>query len=53
MINYRIADLGWLVAQLRAEGVEVDGESENYDYGRFVRLTNREGNRVELWQPRP
>ncbi|SRR6266496_1452314 len=51
MINYRVADLDDLLAQLRAEGVEVDDRVETYDYGRFAWITDPEGNRIELWEP--
>lgn len=51
MINYRVADLDALVAALRAEGVEVDGEIEESEFGRFAWVMDPEGNRVELWEP--
>jgi predicted enzyme related to lactoylglutathione lyase len=51
MINYRVADLDSLLAQLRAEGVEVDPRVEEYDYGRFAWIMDLEGNRIELWEP--
>ena len=51
MINYRVADLDSLLAQLRAEGVEVDPRVEEYDYGRFAWVMDPEGNRIELWEP--
>jgi predicted enzyme related to lactoylglutathione lyase len=51
MVNYRVADLDALLAQLRAEGVEVDERVEAYEYGRFGWITDPEGNRIELWEP--
>jgi predicted enzyme related to lactoylglutathione lyase len=53
MINYRVADLDWLLQQLRAEGVEVDPRVEEYEYGRFAWVMDPEGNRIELWEPPP
>jgi predicted enzyme related to lactoylglutathione lyase len=51
MINYRVANLDWLLAQLREEGVTVDPKIEEYKYGRFAWITDPEGNRIELWEP--
>jgi len=36
MINYRVADLDWLLEQLRNEGIEIDPRIEEYEYGRFA-----------------
>jgi predicted enzyme related to lactoylglutathione lyase len=52
MVNFRVDDLHALLAQLSAAGVRVDPKREDYDYGRFARIWDPEGNRVELWQPR-
>jgi predicted enzyme related to lactoylglutathione lyase len=52
MVNYRVADLDAMLAQLRAAGVEVDERVEDYDYGRFGWAADPEGNRFELWEPR-
>jgi predicted enzyme related to lactoylglutathione lyase len=51
MINYRVANLDWLLAQLREEGVTVDPKIEEYEYGRFAWIMDPEGNRIELWEP--
>jgi catechol 2,3-dioxygenase-like lactoylglutathione lyase family enzyme len=51
MINYRVADLDALLAQLRSEGIEVDDRPEDSEYGRFAWIMDPEGNRIELWQP--
>jgi predicted enzyme related to lactoylglutathione lyase len=51
MINYRVANLDWLLAQLREEGVAVDPKVEDSDYGRFAWIMDPEGNRIELWEP--
>ena len=50
MVNYRVADLDALLAQLRAAGVEADGPQDT-ENGRFGWATDPEGNRFELWQP--
>lgn len=51
MINYRVEDLHALLAQLRAEGCDVDTKVEESDYGKFGWVMDPEGNRLELWQP--
>ena len=51
MVNYRVADLDAMRAQLRAAGADVDERVENHAYGRFGWATDPEGNRFELWQP--
>jgi len=53
MINYRVDDLSAMLAQLRDAGVEVDDRVEEYDYGRFGWAVDPEGNRFELWEPKP
>jgi predicted enzyme related to lactoylglutathione lyase len=53
MVNFRVADLDGMLAQLRAGGVEVVEEVENSEYGRFGWAYDGEGNRFELWQPPP
>lgn len=53
MVNYRVDDLDAMLAQLRGAGVEVDDRVEDYDYGRFGWAVDPEGNRFELWEPKP
>ena len=53
MVNYRVENLDEVLAVLKAEGVEVDGKTEESEYGRFGWVTDPDGNRVELWQPPP
>ncbi len=52
MVNYRVADLDRMLAQLRAAGAHVEDRVEDYDYGRFGWVVDPEGNRIELWQPK-
>jgi predicted enzyme related to lactoylglutathione lyase len=55
MINFRVEDLDGMLAQLRADGIEiitkVDWDSP--DLGRFRRIHDPEGNAIELWEPAP
>ena len=52
MVNFRVRDLGAMVAQLRAAGIEVKVDPKKYPNGRFARTHDPEGNPVELWEPR-
>ena len=40
-----------MLNQLRQGGVPVD-KVEDYDYGWFAWITDPEGNRIELWEPK-
>jgi predicted enzyme related to lactoylglutathione lyase len=51
MINFRVADLDAMLAQLRAAGSEVIDPQELEGVGKFGWVIDPEGNRVELWQP--
>lgn len=51
MINFRVHDLDGLLTQLRADGCEVDANSDNSEFGKFGWVMDPDGNRVELWEP--
>ena len=51
MVNYRVDDLGELLAQLRAAGVEIVGGPESAENGKFAWIMDPDGNKVELWEP--
>jgi len=51
MINYRVANLVSLVAELKQQGVTILDDIEVYEYGKFVHLMDIEGNKIELWEP--
>lgn len=51
MVNYRVADLAQVLADLRAEGCTVDDKVEESEYGKFGWVMDPEGNRLELWEP--
>jgi len=53
MVNYRVADLARVLADLRAEGCAVDDRTEESEHGKFGWVMDPEGNRVELWEPPP
>ncbi|MCA9837326.1 MAG: VOC family protein [Trueperaceae bacterium] len=50
MINFRVKDLDAMVKQLRAAGIKVELDPKTYPNGRFARLSDPEGNPIELWQ---
>ena len=52
MINFRVSDLAAMAAQLRAAGIEVEIDAEEYPNGLFARLNDPEGNPIQLWQPK-
>jgi glyoxylase I family protein len=52
-VNYRVDDLDAIVASLHDDGVETSAVTVGPDakgQGKFVRLQDPEGHRVELWQ---
>ncbi|WP_137168210.1 VOC family protein [Salinimonas lutimaris] len=51
MLNFRVADLEAMIAQLTAAGITVTPDPQTYPNGRFARLYDPEGNPIELWQP--
>jgi len=51
MVNFRVRNLDAMIAQLRAAGVTVEPDKNEYPNGRFARLYDPEGNPVELWEP--
>ena len=53
MLNFRVADLDAMIAQLKSADIEVSHESEMEGIGRFARIHDPEGNAIELWEPAP
>lgn len=51
MINFRVRNLDELLEDLQKEGVEIVGEKEEYEYGKFGWIMDPEGNKIELWEP--
>ena len=52
ILNFRVADLEKMVAQLRANGNEVTLDENNpYPNGLFANLADPEGNPIQLWEP--
>ena len=53
MINYRVKNLDAMLAQLKKAGAKVDDKVEDTDFGKFGWAMDPEGNRFELWEPKP
>ena len=51
MLNYRVANLSAMIDQLKNNGVTIE-KVEHFDYGSFAWITDPEGNRIELWEPK-
>ncbi len=51
MLNYRVENLEKLLDVLKDEGVEIVGEMQTFDYGKFGWIMDPEGNKIELWEP--
>jgi predicted enzyme related to lactoylglutathione lyase len=51
MINYRVQNIKGLVKKLKENGVKILDSIATYDYGKFVHIMDKEGNKIELWEP--
>ncbi len=51
MLNLVVDDLDAALKQVAAGGARIVGEVEKYEYGRFGRFVDPDGNKIELWQP--
>lgn len=51
MINYTVQDLVGLVVKLKSNGVTVLDTMETYDFGKFIHIMDKDGNKIELWEP--
>ncbi len=53
MINYAVDDMDALVARLNAKGVAILKRDDKDPNGRFAWILDPEGNKIELWEPKP
>jgi predicted enzyme related to lactoylglutathione lyase len=53
MLNFQVDNLSQLLSNLMERGAKVDDHLEESDYGRFGWVYDIEGNKIELWEPRP
>ena len=49
IINYRVANLKRVLAELKNEGVEA--KTQESEFGKFGWVMDCDGNRIELWEP--
>jgi len=51
MFNFRVDDLDALIVQLKNDGVQIVGDVQDTEYGKFGWIMDPEGRKIELWQP--
>lgn len=51
MVNLRVDDLDGMLQRLTANGAQIVGETESYDFGRFAWVIDPDGVKLELWEP--
>jgi predicted enzyme related to lactoylglutathione lyase len=52
MINYRVDNMGEMVKQLTAAGIDLLQGPEYHENGVFAWIMDPEGNKIELWEPK-
>ena len=50
-MNLMVDDLDAMIEQIKAEGVEMEGEPMTESYGKFAWIMDPDGRKVELWEP--
>jgi len=51
MINFRVDNLRAIIEEFKRKGLQVVGEIEEYEYGKFGWVMDPDGNKIELWEP--
>ena len=51
MMNLMVDDLDAMIEQIKAEGVDLEGDPMTESYGKFAWVMDPDGRKVELWQP--
>tara|TARA_R100001369_G_scaffold48565_1_gene75125 strand:- start:93973 stop:94149 length:177 start_codon:yes stop_codon:yes gene_type:complete len=51
MMNFRVENLEELLKVLKAEGVQIIGDIQSVEEGKFGWIVDLEGNTIELWEP--
>lgn len=51
MFNFRVDDLDRVLAELERESIQAHGSITELPFGRFARISDPEGNQIELWEP--
>lgn len=53
MLNFQVSDLVSILTSLAENGVRIDDHLSESEFGRFAWVFDSEGNKIELWEPRP
>ncbi|MFZ6863613.1 VOC family protein [Undibacterium sp. Ji67W] len=53
MINYAVDNMDAMLVRLNDKSVEIIKRSDDDQYGRFAWILDPEGNKIELWEPKP
>jgi predicted enzyme related to lactoylglutathione lyase len=51
MMNFRVAHIEELMAHLKSKNIEILGDMESHDYGKFAWIKDLDGRKLELWEP--
>ncbi len=51
MLNFRVDNMEELKAHLENNNVKILSDIDSYEYGKFMHISDPEGNRLELWEP--
>ncbi len=51
MLNFRVDNLHLMLKRLENLNVPILDEMETFEYGKFIHISDPEGNRIELWEP--
>ena len=52
MLNYQVENLDLLLEELKAGGVTIAGEPQEFDYRKFGWIIDADGIKIELWEPK-
>lgn len=50
MLNFRVNDMDKMLERLKQFNVPILNEVQTYEYGKFLHISDPEGNRIELWE---
>ena len=51
MLNFRVENIAALKKLLVEEGVQIAGDIQEFEYGKFLWIMDNDGNKIELWEP--
>jgi predicted enzyme related to lactoylglutathione lyase len=53
MLDYMVDDLDALLERLKKDGVNIDPKRMDESFGKFAWIYDGDGNKIELWEPKP